>query len=132
MTSTCNCPIDLCQLSFPAFSSPEPLGLICNERPRDQETTGSGDENGFPPHWTPSLKTPLINEASENPEVNPEVECKAVLSGKGVYLTSIVMRYLLQVKDTAFYIYVQFVNRILLFFVKICLSLRMYIFLASE
>ena len=27
------------------FSSPEPLGLICN-RPRDQETTGSGDENG--------------------------------------------------------------------------------------
>ena len=33
-----------------SFSSPEPLGLICNEhlvsRPRDQETTGSGDENG--------------------------------------------------------------------------------------
>ena len=29
-----------------AFSSPEPLGLICN-RPRDQETTGSGDENGY-------------------------------------------------------------------------------------
>ena len=36
------------------FSSPELLGLICNEpvaeplvsRPRDQETTGSGDENG--------------------------------------------------------------------------------------
>ena len=34
-----------------AFSSPEPLGLICNRpvtlvsRPRDQETTGSGDEN---------------------------------------------------------------------------------------
>ena len=27
------------------FSSPEPLGLICN-RPRDQETTSSGDENG--------------------------------------------------------------------------------------
>ena len=31
------------------FSSPEPLGLICNEplvsRPRDQETTGSGVEN---------------------------------------------------------------------------------------
>ena len=27
-----------------SFSSPEPLGLICN-RPRDQETTGSGDEN---------------------------------------------------------------------------------------
>ena len=31
------------------FSSPEPLGLICNEplvsRPRDQETTGSGIEN---------------------------------------------------------------------------------------
>ena len=34
------------------FSSPEPLGLICNRpveplvsRPRDQETTGSGDEN---------------------------------------------------------------------------------------
>ena len=26
------------------FSSPEPLGLICNQ-PRDQETTGSGDEN---------------------------------------------------------------------------------------
>ena len=26
------------------FSSPEPLALICN-RPRDQETTGSGDEN---------------------------------------------------------------------------------------
>ena len=83
MTSTCNCPIDLCQLSFPAFSSPEPLGLICNERPRDQETTGSGDENGFPPHWTPSLNTPPTKEASENPEVNPEVECKAVLSGKG-------------------------------------------------
>ena len=34
-----------------SFSSPEPLGLICNEhlvsRPRDQETTGSGDENGL-------------------------------------------------------------------------------------
>ena len=30
------------------FSSPEPLGLICvNSRPRDQETTGSGDENGY-------------------------------------------------------------------------------------
>ena len=35
------------------FSSPEPLGLICNppvslprDLPRDQETTGSGDENG--------------------------------------------------------------------------------------
>ena len=31
------------------FSSPEPLGLICNRpvisRPRDQDTTGSGDEN---------------------------------------------------------------------------------------
>ena len=34
------------------FSSPEPLGLICNEkveplvsRPRDQETAGSEDEN---------------------------------------------------------------------------------------
>ena len=28
------------------FSSPEPLGLICDRpRPRDQETTGSGDEN---------------------------------------------------------------------------------------
>ena len=27
-----------------SFSSPEPLALICN-RPRDQETTGSGDEN---------------------------------------------------------------------------------------
>ena len=45
------------------------------------------------------MNTPLTNEASENPEVNPEVECKAVLSGKGrggggVYLTSIVMRYL--------------------------------------
>ena len=26
------------------FSSPEPLGLICN-RPRDQETKGSGEEN---------------------------------------------------------------------------------------
>ena len=34
-----------------SFSSPEPLGLICNEhlvsRPRDQETSGSGDENGL-------------------------------------------------------------------------------------
>ena len=29
------------------FLSTDPLGLICNEpRPRDQETTGSGDENG--------------------------------------------------------------------------------------
>ena len=30
-----------------AFSSPEPLGLICNlvSRPRDQETTGSGEGN---------------------------------------------------------------------------------------
>ena len=27
------------------FSSPEPLGLICS-RPRDQETTGYGDQNG--------------------------------------------------------------------------------------
>ena len=31
------------------FLSPEPLGLICNRpvisRPRDQDTTGSGDEN---------------------------------------------------------------------------------------
>ena len=26
------------------FSSPKPLGIICNE-PRDQETTGSGDQN---------------------------------------------------------------------------------------
>ena len=26
------------------FSSPEPFGLICSE-PRDQETTGSWDEN---------------------------------------------------------------------------------------
>ena len=33
-------------LAFSSFSSPEPLGLICN-RPRDQETTGSGDENAF-------------------------------------------------------------------------------------
>ena len=36
------------------FLSPEPLGLICNRplvsRPRDQETTGSGDENGCVPH----------------------------------------------------------------------------------
>ena len=31
----------------PPFSSPEPLSLICNRR--DQETTGSGDENGRPP-----------------------------------------------------------------------------------
>ena len=38
------------------FSSPEPLGLICNRpvaplvsQPRDQETTGSGDENGVRP-----------------------------------------------------------------------------------
>ena len=31
-----------------AFSSPEPLGLICN-RPRDQETIGSGDENASAP-----------------------------------------------------------------------------------
>ena len=34
-----------------SFSSPEPLGLICKEhlvsRPRDQETMGSGDENGL-------------------------------------------------------------------------------------
>ena len=33
-----------------SFSSPEPLRLICNKplvsRPRDQETTGSEDENG--------------------------------------------------------------------------------------
>ena len=29
-----------------AFLSPEPLGLVCNE-PRDQETMGSGDENGI-------------------------------------------------------------------------------------
>ena len=27
-----------------SFSSPEPLGLICN-RPRDRKTTGFGDEN---------------------------------------------------------------------------------------
>ena len=44
--------VPLCQnsspgsLAFSSFSSPEPLGLICN-RPRDQETTGSGDENAF-------------------------------------------------------------------------------------
>ena len=31
----------------PPFSCPEPLSLICNRR--DQETTGSGDENGRPP-----------------------------------------------------------------------------------
>ena len=32
------------------FSSPEPLSLICNRRDRrDQETTGSGEENGRPP-----------------------------------------------------------------------------------
>ena len=35
------------------FSSPEPLGLICNRPlvslPRDQETTGSGDEDGHRP-----------------------------------------------------------------------------------
>ena len=31
----------------PPFSSPGPLSLICNRR--DQETTGSGDENGRPP-----------------------------------------------------------------------------------
>ena len=39
---------DVSEASSP-FSSPEPLGLICNEplvsRPRDRETTGSGDEN---------------------------------------------------------------------------------------
>ena len=31
-----------------SFSSPEPLGSICNlvSLPRDQETSGSGDENG--------------------------------------------------------------------------------------
>ena len=32
------------ELNLGSFSSPEPLALICN-RPRDQETTGSGDEN---------------------------------------------------------------------------------------
>ena len=31
----------------PPFSSPEPLSLICNQR--DQETTGSGHENGRRP-----------------------------------------------------------------------------------
>ena len=35
--------------AHPSFLSPEPLGLICNEplvsRPRDQETTDSGEEN---------------------------------------------------------------------------------------
>ena len=74
---------------FSPFSSTEPLDLIRNERPRDQETTGCGDENGFPPHWTPSLNTPLTKEASENPEVNPEVECKTVLSGKGGYILQV-------------------------------------------
>ena len=43
----------------------------------------------LPPHWTPSLKTPLTNEASENPEVNPEVECKVVLSGKRGYILQV-------------------------------------------
>jgi len=44
--------ITVANLSLHAFSSPEPLGLICNEpveplvsRPRDQETAGSRDEN---------------------------------------------------------------------------------------
>ena len=32
------------ELNLGSFSSPEPLALICN-RPRDQATTGSGDEN---------------------------------------------------------------------------------------
>ena len=35
LSSTQNC----------SFSSPEPLGLICS-KPRDQETTGFGEENG--------------------------------------------------------------------------------------
>ena len=42
-----------------AFSSPEPLGLICNRPvcnplvslPRDQETSGSGDENAVSAVW---------------------------------------------------------------------------------
>ena len=42
-----------------AILVPEPLGLICNRPvarplislPRDQETTGSGDENEPPPSW---------------------------------------------------------------------------------
>ena len=41
-------------LAFTSFSFPEPLGLICN-RPRDQETTGSGDENAAePPRLVPT------------------------------------------------------------------------------
>ena len=41
------------------------------------------------PHWTPSLKTQLTNKASENTEVNPEVECKVVLSGKEGYILQV-------------------------------------------
>ena len=41
--------------AHPSFSSPESLGLICNEplvsRPRDQETTGSGEENRNFQQW---------------------------------------------------------------------------------
>ena len=40
------------------FSSPEPLGLICNRpRLRDQETTGSGDENEL---WACEQALPLL------------------------------------------------------------------------
>ena len=37
------------------FSSPEPLSLICNRPARDQEMTGSGDEN----EWTPKRTTAM-------------------------------------------------------------------------
>ena len=44
-TTTLHVYHDCLNISLPvSFSSPEPLGLICN-RPRGQETTGSGDEN---------------------------------------------------------------------------------------
>ena len=41
--------------AHPSFSSPQPLGLICNKllvsRPRDQETRGSGDKNRNFKQW---------------------------------------------------------------------------------
>ena len=49
------------------FSSPEPLG------PRDQETTGSGDENGAQPKSQPQLTFSRLQRA-ERSERNGEVK----------------------------------------------------------
>ena len=94
-TNKCACSLKRWD-SFSPFSSPEPLGLICNEpveslvsRPRDQETMGSGDENGFSHHcafvWTGrnDLKTQRLDaDFFEHGGENPQ------LSNKNDYMSS--------------------------------------------